>query len=54
MEKTKELRPISPFEFVIMSYADPDEAKKHRPYTKNEILNQRKQNIKTQLNNLKK
>lgn len=43
-----EKKKVSPFEFAIMSVADPEAAKSHEPYTSDEVLQQRKDNLRRQ------
>lgn len=36
---------ISPFEFAIMQIADPEKAKQYEPFTKQEVKQQRHNNL---------
>lgn len=49
MEKKK----ISAFEYVFMQAADPEKAKQYEPYTKDEELKQREDNLREQASRLK-
>jgi hypothetical protein len=49
MEKKK----VSRFEYAIMQYADPEEAKKLEPRTEEEEVEIRKENIRRQLRRIK-
>lgn len=44
---------ISSFEFAIMETLTPEEAKNYEPYTSEEESQQRRDNVKRQMNKLK-
>lgn len=52
-KQEKEIKKISPFEFAVMELADPEGAKNYQPYSKEEVLQQRRDNIEKQLRKIK-
>lgn len=44
----KTIQKISAFEFAIMQVSDPEGAKDYEPYTRDEELEQRRENLKRQ------
>lgn len=49
MEKKK----VSAFEFVFMQASEPEKAKKYEPFTKEEELKQREENLKEQASKIR-